>query len=78
MTSLLGLNKRILNFLLSSRSGSWVRFPAVATKFVRCKNLSTLESVSLVARIPSKAVGPMYTYRESHPRACKIPQGACR
>ena len=35
-----------------------------ATKIVRCKTwLSTLESVSPVARIPRKAVGPMYIGR---------------
>ena len=38
--------------------------PGCATKFVRCKTwLSTLESVSPVARIPRKAVGPMYIRR---------------
>ena len=38
--------------------------PGCATKFVRCKNLAfTLESVSPVARIPRKAVGPMYIRR---------------
>ena len=38
--------------------------PGFATKFVRCKNLvSTLESVSPVARRPRKAVGPMYIGR---------------
>ena len=35
-----------------------------APKIVRCKTwLSTLESVFLVARIPGKAVGPMYIGR---------------
>ena len=38
--------------------------PGCATKFVRLKTwLSTLESVSPVARIPRKAVGPMYIRR---------------
>ena len=40
--------------------------PCCATKFVRCKRckvLSTLESVSPGARIPRKAVGPMYIGR---------------
>ena len=38
--------------------------PGCATKFVRCKNLALiLESVSPVARIPRKAVGPMYIRR---------------
>ena len=38
--------------------------PGCATKFVRCKTwLSTLESVSPVAQIPLKAVGPMYIRR---------------
>ena len=35
-----------------------------ATKIVRCETwLSTLESVSPVAQIPRKAVGPMYIWR---------------
>ena len=42
----------------------WDSIPSCATKFVRCKNrLSTLESVSLVAQIPRKAIGPMYIGR---------------
>ena len=38
--------------------------PGCATKFVRCKNLAfNMGSVSPVARIPRKAVGPMYIGR---------------
>ena len=53
----------------------WSSIPA-ATKIVRCKTwLSTLEIVSPVARIPHKAVGPMYIGRDipEHVKDPRVP-----
>ena len=55
----------------------WGSIPS-ATKIVRCNNLpfNIGECVSRGSDTMSSCW--FHVYRESHPRACKIPQGACQ